>query len=226
MKQNGKVQKFMAEEYRRFAPLLDRYQWPWEAARWHELAFCFLVRLDDSPDAINLARETINIFANLDLLDIGRLAQISEKGEPNLTAPDFLFMAEIMKRQGYSQDQAERGIVTICEAAHTLQHRYGGKMQRYLRSYGDKIVKEFSRDFHFSRMSGDDVRFASKNWIQNVLNMPVALSNPNIEALAEQLGASASDLVEAADANDINVALMDDWAADYMRRQPMEGSHG
>ncbi len=224
MEKKEKVQQFMLEEYRRFEPMLGRYQWPWETARWHELVFCLLVRIDDSPTGVAIARETVEIFVDLDLLEVDVLAKyVSETGGLDFHEPDIALMMGILKRQGYNNREAEIAVVTICEAAHALQQGFDGKVQKYLRKYGELMINEFFENFSFSRINEEDITHALANWLQNVLNMPVAFSNPSVKALCGKLGIGIEELVDIADTNDINLALVDDWAADYIRREKSEG---
>ena len=70
------IGQFMTEEYARFAPMLDRYNWPWETASWHELVFCLMASIDDSGKTEAIARETTQILADLDLLEIDDLVNL------------------------------------------------------------------------------------------------------------------------------------------------------
>lgn len=87
---------------------------------------------------------------------------------------------------------------------------------------GERMLSEFTGNFAFSRLSSAKANYAFANWLQNVLNMPVSSSSPSVKALSEKLGMDVPKLVEIADNNDINIALMDDWAADYLRREKAE----
>lgn len=218
-----KLRQFMQDEYSRFIPMFQAYQWPWETARWHELVFCVLVSINRSSAGITIARETTGILVNLDLLDIDALTQlISESGEPDLTKPEFALMMGILKRQGYNDVEAEAAVVTIFEAARSLQKGFDGKVQKYLRKYGEEMLNDVPNNFSFSRISDMTVKHVFTNWLQNVLTMPVAFSNPNTNAVCEEFGIEIKELVDVADSNDINVALVDDWASDYLRRERSE----
>jgi hypothetical protein len=68
-------------------------------------------------------------------------------------------------------------------------------------------------------MSEEDTRHAFAHWLQNVLNMPVVLSHPSVKALCEKFGIGIEELVDIADRNDVNLALVDDWAAEHIERE-------
>ena len=215
-----KIQEFMLEEYERFVPMLHRYQWPWEVARWHELVFCLLSRIDDSSEAVAIARETMEIFADLDLLEVGALAELApDKGEPDYQERQLALMLGILERQGYDDEEAKTAVATICQAARALQQGFDGKVQKYLRQYGELVLAEVPKNFSFSRMSEEDTRYAFAHWLQNVLNMPVALSHPSVKALCEKFDIGIEELVDFVDRNDVNLALVDDWAAEHIERE-------
>lgn len=215
------LQEFMLEEFLQFAPTLHKYQWPWEGARWQWLVFCLIERIDDSAEATAIARETVEIFTALDLLEIDALAQLaSEKGELDYQQKQLALMLNILERQGYDVDEAKTIVTSICEAARALKDRYEGKVQKYLRKYGELMLEDLAQTFSFSRLSQEDVRYAFTHWLQDVANMPLVLSHSAVKVLCEKLNASLEDLVEDADRNDVNLALVDDWAVDYLEREP------
>jgi len=214
------LQEFMLEEFLRFAPTLQKYQWPWEGARWQWLVFCLIERIDDSAEATAIARETVEIFTALDLLEIDTLAQLaSEKGEPDYQQKQLALMLDILERQGYDAEETKTIVTSICEAARALKDRYEGKVQKYLRKYGELMLEDLSQTFSFSRLSQEDARYAFTHWLQDVANMPLVLSHSAVKVLCEKLNASLEDLVEDADRNDVNLALVDDWAVDYLERE-------
>jgi hypothetical protein len=93
---------------------------------------------------------------------------------------------------------------------------YDGKVQRYLRHYGQQMLDALSHDFSYSQIAKEDVRHAFTHWLQNVLNMPVAVSEPAIAKFCERRGIRAEELLKVADELDINVALLDDMIANYV----------
>lgn len=207
----------MSQEYSSFAEQTSEYRWPWEKARWHELVFCLLARIADSPEGSAIARETTHIFVDLDLLEIEPLAKLaSNKDGLDYSALEPAVMLQILERQGYNADQAKAAVTTICEAAHAVQAQFDGHVQRYLRQYGNRMLDEIGQHFKFSNMKQEDVRYAFTHWLQNVLDMPLPLFSKNVNALCRKLDIEVADLVRVADHNDVNVALVDDWASDYV----------
>jgi DNA repair protein RadC len=219
-----KIQDFMQEEFERFAagspPALSKYEWPWEKAKWYELVFCLIAKIDNSSAAAAIARETTEIFADLDLLEIDILAPLApDKGHPDYKAPQLSLMLSILERQGYEEEEGKTAVVSICQAARALQQDFGGKVQKYLRTYGERMLAEAPDTFLFSSMSEEDTRYVFSHWLQNVSNMPVALSHPSVKSLCERFGIGIDELVSIADRLDVSLALLDDWAVEHLERE-------
>jgi hypothetical protein len=208
----AKLQGELLKEYVRRGSA-GKHKWPWEQERWHELVFCLLARVAHSPEVVPAARETAEIFASLNLLEIESLARVmGSNGEVDFSKRETVLMLEILKRQGFNDEQARAAVTTICEAALAAHRRFGGKIQRYLRKYGELMLDELSQNFAFSRMSKEDMRLAFTHWLQNVLNMPVPVSHPAVKTLCDEYGITIGQLTELADREDLNVALMDELA--------------
>jgi hypothetical protein len=74
------------------------------------------------------------------------------------------------------------------------------------------MIQELPRHFTLRRLDAQDARFAFTHWLQQVLNMPLPLSDASVEKLCQQYHVSVDDLVAAIDERDLNVALMDEVA--------------
>lgn len=208
------LRSFVIEQFRAFAAPLDQYQWAWESARWHELVFCLLLRLGQPQIEADIARRLTSTLENLDLLRIeGLVALAGDGGSPDFDHPDLMLMLRVLERFGFTGAQASVAVTTICEAALALQDRHDGKVQRYLRYYGEQMLDELAKHFSFSRMPDEDARHAFTHWLQNVLNMPVKLAEPPVKQLCQQFQVTLDDLVAIADELDLNLALVDDMLA-------------
>lgn len=214
------LQSFVLEHWQVFEASPEQYQWPWEIARWHELVFCLLLRLGQPELDADMARSLTNMLADLDMLRIETLAGLAPEGEePDFTHPDLALMLRLLERSGLHPARARAAVTTICQAALGLQKRHGGKVQRYLRRYGQQMLDELGEHFSFSSMSEEDTRYAFTHWLQNVLNIPLALSEPAVEKLCKKLGVTVDDLVEVADGLDLNLALLDDMVASSIEEE-------
>jgi hypothetical protein len=210
------LRSLVLENWQVFEGPLEQYQWPWENARWHEMVFCLLLRLGQPELEADMARSLVNMLADLDMLRIETLAGLALDGEePDFAHPDLVLMLHLIERSGLDPAKAIAAVTTICQAALGLQKQHGGKVQRYLRHYGQRILDELDKHFSFTNMSDEDARYAFTHWLQNVLNMPLVLSEPAVEQLCKKLGVTVDDLVGVADSLDLNLALLDDMIAGY-----------
>ena len=95
---------------------------------------------------------------NLDLIDVATLARIhSGHRGPDFGDAHLQRILELMMESGVSSEQAQRGLAAICEAALGLKDHYNGKVQHYLRNYGELMLQDLNSIFQFSTLSEDEV---------------------------------------------------------------------
>ena len=211
------LRAFILDRWQRFDHAPQQYQWLWETERWHELVFCLLFRLGEPELPPSRARSLTGILASLDMLSINDLAgHVDDRGEVDFTHPDLILMMQILQRTGMDTIKAQAIVTTICQTALGLLRHYDGKVQRYLRHYGQQMLDALSQYFSYIQIAKEDMQHAFTHWLQNVLNMPVAVSEPAIAKFCETRGISAEELLQVADELNINVALLDDMIASYV----------
>lgn len=194
------------------------HPWLWEADRWKELVFALLTRVVSLPE--NEARALTDNMNDLGLLDVAALASISQDPKaPDLNSPHARHILDELTENGLDPEEAKRALTTICEAALGLQKHFGGKVQAYLRSCGESMLREIGRAFHFSALKDSDVTFAFTYWLQNVLNMPFSLLDSNVLEFCDQYHLTPEQLVAAADDLDLNLAFLDDLIQSYLSRR-------
>jgi hypothetical protein len=211
------LRRFLNEQWAAFVPHLAQFQWPAETARWHELVFCLLhcVARPDLPSV--RVRRLTDALVGLDLVEVGQIAALAdERGRIDLGAKKAALLLDVLEHGGLHKQRAECAIVALVEAASAVMQRHGGKIQRYLRQYGQMMLDDLPNQFSFSRLSDDDARLAFTLWLQNVLNMPIELWNAEVKEVCRHLRSSRETLVATADDLDINVALLDDVLSAYM----------
>jgi hypothetical protein len=81
------------------------------------------------------------------------------------------------------------------------------------------MLADVDKYFTFDRLSKDDVKYAFTHWLQNVLNMPLPVLHPSVVKFCRKFNLDSEMLTEFADRNDVNVALVDDWASWYFEEQ-------
>lgn len=228
---SSRPEVLLSNLYRLYETRLSAYTWPWENLRWDELVFCFLVTIGEPEVSPATCRELIRTFADWHLLEIKVLAGLrpSEPKEP-VGHPLWVTMDTLLQRAGFAAEKSSLALTSICEAAYSLVERYEGKIQGYLRRHGMAMLDQLTEDYSFSQIDDAVARRAFAVWFQNTLNMPVPASDPVADRACEQLGVHYDDLVHAADASDVNVALLDDvlrfywedYSADQEARRAME----
>jgi len=178
--------------------------WLWEVDRWKELVFALLSRIVSIPE--DDVRELTERLLDLELLDVGELAKLSKE----VDEPIGHRLTNVMAEWGVAGEEARIAVTTIAEAARGLSDHYGGKIQRYLRHYGELMLDELGGTFTFTAIKSDAVGEAFTYWLQNVLDMPVSLVDESVRGFCDGKGFSPVDLIEAADEIDMNLALVDD----------------
>ncbi len=190
---------------------------PWlsEHDRWKELVFALLTRISVLPEA--QIRSATDYLSALNLLDVAALANAAAS---HVTVDKDVHlhrrMLEILQEAGFSQKEARRSVATIGEAALTLQKRYDGKVQRYLRRFGELILDDAGSAFRFSNLNKADVKRAFTYWLQNVLNMPLSLSDQSWEGFSRKHRVTPQQLVTAADELDVTLSYLDDLIHRHM----------
>ncbi len=201
-------------EYRHLLPA--DYKWEDESARWTELVYCIFAELTEH--SYRDARRLANDIADLNLLDVKDLARIPimDDGMVNPDNSRVRTITDILKTNGVDDKDIKRSLSAICKVAQAIQENYDGKIQKFLRKYGNDIVDEFDSHVSFSEVSKDTQSRILVKWIQNTLCMPLAFSNVYTARFCERKGANYWELVEATDNLGINGAMLDDLLEVYI----------
>lgn len=215
--QNPDPQKLVVQLYKNYASEISKNLWPWETARWYELVFCILTTIGEPHVLAATIRRLTNTMSKLELLELDTLAGLNVKEDSEKEDPLFVTLKTLLQQGGFTPEESQSAVTTICEAASSIQKRYDGKIQNYLQKYGNYILDQINQDFDFSNF--DDAPRALAIWLQNTLNMPVPASNPLADQACERLGVSYDALVKAANQQDINVALLDDALRAFWERE-------
>ena len=193
--------------------LFDYYQWPSEHDRWVELIFALVTRISNKNE--DEIRHTIEELDVLDLLDVEALSEILEtKKGINLEYAHTRRVVEYLIESGFTENESEKCILAMHEAAKSLKTHHDGKIQKYLRKYGQQMINEVPQNFSFSKMNEQDVKYAFTYWLQNVLNMPVSLDD-SVKEFCKKIGNKPEDLVQVADKLNLNIAIVDDLVRLY-----------
>lgn len=194
---------------------LGIYEWASETSRWNELVAILAseVCLRSKDDMM----EIINYLADLGHLDIPELAKIDVRSNKIDRANDEATkIIAVLVRKGLSEEQALNVLLPLCQIAKRLNEDFGGKIQLYLRSYGETMLREALALFSLQGGSEDETRRVFTAWLQKVTNMPLLLLAPEVSEFCGKHEISVAELIEAADNIDMNVAIVDEllklWA--------------
>jgi len=192
------------------------HQWPSEHERWTELIFALVSRITNKSESE--VREVIEKCNDLDLMGIEELSKIPEqKKSIDLDSTHAKRIFEQFAESGFTQIESQRSILAMHDAAKSLNELHGGKIQKYLRNYGQTMIDELSQNFSFSDMDEDDIRLSFTYWMQNTLNMPINLRTKNTDKFCGKLKITEEDLLKGADNADINIALLDDMIEQFVK---------
>lgn len=201
-----------------YSDLFDYHQWPSEHERWVELVFALTVRVSDKVQSE--IRTAIGVLDDSELLGIEELSTIPKTVDGvDLNYPHARRIAEILEESGFTIEESRNSILAMKEAAESLIKHNDGKIQKYLRKYGQRMVDELTDHFSFSKLSKADIKLAFTYWLQNVLNMPITLKTKVIDHFCKQIKCTEEDIIKEADTLNINVALVDDLILQYITDQ-------
>ena len=194
--------------------LVEAHPWFSEEDRWTELAFSILAASVNRPQAV--VRDLVGAMASLELLEIDRLASLSNGEKANLDDPFAHRITDLMEEYGTDPAEARRATTALSEFASGLSNHFEGKAQRYLRRYGELMLDELADWFDFTTLDDAAVGGVFTYWLQNTLGMPLSLVDDDVAAFCKEFGVTPADLLAAADELDMNFALVDDVAQAHM----------
>ena len=201
--------------------ILLAHLWPSEHDRWVELVFALIAEGCDLDEAV--LRETVEEFDELNLLDLEEIAKLPVEINSLINeSPVTKTIIGQFSDLGLSNEQGVKVLVTIIEAAKGFVKNFDGKVQKYLRLHGERMIEELSQTFSFSNLPSAKVSNAFVYWLQNVTNMPLSLVNDETTKFCGKFGITQEKLIQYADKLNLNVALLDDLISEYMKNEPKE----
>lgn len=215
----------------KYSDFFAYHQWPSEHERWVELIFALVSTKSDKPQYE--VRDIIEELDDLGLLDVEELSHIP-KVDNNIdfnspyakrvieSLSESRYTEEGVKKSGFTEEESKSSFLIMHEAAKSLMEHHEGKIQKYLRKYGQQIVNEFAENFSLSGINKKDLEYAVTYWLQNVLNMPLGLETESSEAFCKELRITNEELVQEADKLDINIALLDDMIDQHIQNLKKE----
>jgi hypothetical protein len=205
----------LVDEVAEIGPTVEVYRWSWEEERWHDLVACLLGRIGEARVSRLTARRTAAILNEFGLLEIANLASTSKRYASLDDSEDFKATVMVLQRMGFDDASHAAAEAVYCVGA-AIGERYDGKLQRYLREYGNMMVEQLHEKLSFGTLPLRDAQYAFTQWLQEDLNMPVPLSDPAIEKLCRHYDVDLEELLKEIDVRDINVAILDQLACQLL----------
>jgi len=202
--------------------LIETHRWVWEGARWNALVLTLLAQICGASE--QELRTLVEHLSDLDLLRVDALAGlIKGRKEPDREQTLSRRVENLLTSGGLNPDEAKVGLAVICEAAAGLLVHHEGKIQLYIRRYGEQMLREISQSFAFSSLESTKVGAAFTLWLQNVCDMPLCLVDDHLSSFATKNGLEVKELIAAADELDLNLGLLDELAlSEQQQKLPLQ----
>ncbi len=213
MEQNGNDHaRFILRKLISAGPPTSSAAHPWisEDDRWAELVFSIFSRVAANVSESE-ARRAVHRLVSLDLLEMCALASMYEGMQSGHSDDGRMqLITDLLREHGYNDVDSRRGLFLVCGVASGLGKQFAGKVQRYLRHYGELMLSDLDNVFEIP--SSDRAAFAAAftYWLQNGLSMPVSLVDHTMWNFCEDNGVTPEELIAAADDLNLNVAFLDD----------------
>lgn len=198
---------------------LATYAWASEDNRWAELVFCLLHQCcEQEPE---LTRSAVAALQSLSLISVGKMLYLDDRTHENRVV-----FAYVLRKHGFSDDDAELACQVLAHVANCIQHNYGGKIQRFLRYHGEVMRDELVRAFDGTMLDKPRMEYAISYWLQNALSVPISLQQDAVVDFCQKNNVNLQDLWQAVDDLDLNLALVDDLLEMQLRLREGETKGG
>ncbi len=183
----------------------EQYGWASERARWAELAYLLASRIvaEHHPGL----RPAIAAATALGLLEVGDLAA----DPPSKEHGEHLTL--VLREYGLSATESKTVVATLREAATQIHKLLGGHLHKFLRHYAELMLRELTSRFRLKHLDAWQSQQAFVMWLQNTCNLPLSLDDANVAAFCTEFRITEKELVDAADAIELNLAVVDDLVA-------------
>ncbi|MEE1621928.1 hypothetical protein ACQ7DA_09555 [Zafaria sp. J156] len=129
----------------------------------------------------------------------------------------------VLRRHGFDPGAAGAAAAVLAQVAGAVQERHGGLVQRMLRAHAEQMRQELLGMVADPRGLEEPLRQAFAHWLQNAADLPISLVDAPVRAFLDARGIGVEQLEGAADAVDLNIALVDDVLRAEVEEQNAEG---
>ncbi len=193
--------------------LLMLSRWPFETARWYELAGSVLRVVGGAETPARSIENALESLTRLGLLDLDDLAAMASDTTGRTETADL--MEVVLARSGFGADTAHLAVSAIVDAASFIWEHYGGRIQSMLRRQGEIVLGNVMAELPLASVDDDTKRRIVTHWLQRTLDLPIPVTTRGMRLAAGAHHATVDELVAAADRLDINVAILDELLASY-----------
>jgi hypothetical protein len=111
----------------------------------------------------------------------------------------------------FDHDRVGEAAASIDRLSQEMGKRYGGGIQTFLRSHGERMASELSAMLQQCGVPASKSRRVAIVWLQNVANMPLlSVDDEHITSFCKTNNVTKAELLKVADAMSLNVAYLDD----------------
>jgi len=190
--------------------IVQSHRWAHEGDRCHELLTSLLLRAIQLPE-----RQVRFLAARLRFLG---LMEVSEWASGEDEARTLRKRAlSVLEEAGVKADDAARAVTVLQETSEAIQKAFDGKMQRFLRTVGDKALTDLLSALSLKTLPKAEARAALAFWLQNVAALPISLGRESTDRFCRDHGVNRETLLQSTDELDLNVAVLDDLIHHYER---------
>jgi len=200
-KNNAEIE--LTEMYHATIPFLEEYPWEMEDDRWAALIISLFSGIGIDPAT---AEHAVGLLKNLNVLTPKDLEEV-KNGEVD-------FIHRVLMQAGMKVNDATAAADALLKLSRLINSKWNGYVQRFLREYGAKMVKELQGYLTRSGVGSDQSKRIATVWLQNVCNLPVLLDgDPHIRNFCSKFRLTESALVDKLDELGLNACLADDLLA-------------
>jgi hypothetical protein len=195
-----KARKALISSLQKGSHLVQNHTYVFEVDRWLDLVTVLL-----SEGAGLMQAEALAIVGHL------RAEQVSTAKHRKARAQMRRDFEATIQAQDFDHARMDQMALVMTKLDVAIRKRYPKGLPSFLRSHGDRMVKELSQLLRKSGVSLEQANRIATVWLQNSANMPVlSASDPHIKAFCEKNHVSLAELLSLADDLGLNVAYLDD----------------
>ena len=197
------AERELTEMYQATIPYLEDYPWELEEDRLADLVVNLFAGIGINPST---AKHAVGLLSALNILMPRDLVKI-EKNQ-------VTFIREIFINAGMNETESLAAASALLKLGHLINNKWDGYIQKFLRSYGQKMVKELQGYLIKSGVEPRSAKRIATVWLQNVCNLPILLEgDAHISNFCSRYKITENTLVDTLDKLGLNACVADDLLA-------------